>query len=467
MAYNYRPQSVEDIKLLNFKNKVQLIDFYKYMKVSFPKNDEYITLDTSVQGLKQSKFKVLRSFSKKIDLKDLKKQYPKLCFNFGNGSNVKGSTPSTAQQERVTSLIFECIYGKKKGKYNDFADILPLIINDNNLYPKIMENKEWFNHFKLQFENLKTKTQSVITGTYSTVNRDNGFMEIITDVVRKRLGLQKDTWNPADIWLYNESSNEYKNTIKELEKVKDGQIGLLNDIMRKAYIDKTIIGISLKKSNGKQLNFSENNIIEPSLTKLVFKDFNVDFSYNEQKHCFNSVTSILNLKNKNENIKFSARSNQGDISNITFEFNMVGSSAFIGKTPKEDMTFFLKKINPSLSLPQHKTQPKKITGKSDLKVFEKMVKEVSSSTFYKTYKDNNSKSKVNTLVNDMIDCYINGAKEGKNKSSAMVWQILEFLWICCKVFANKGINVFTELITDFFYAAQKVGKTYGPFAKLY
>ena len=70
---------------------------------------------------------------------------------------------------------------------------------------------------------------------------------------------KKDNWNPADIWGVRGSSKDV--IIKVEEAVygsRDSQtIQQLNSLMRGMYKSKELVGISLKKTSGKEAKWEE------------------------------------------------------------------------------------------------------------------------------------------------------------------------------------------------------------------
>jgi len=65
---------------------------------------------------------------------------------------------------------------------------------------------------------------------------------------------QKDSWNPADVYLYDGDDNTILNQIKELKKKTDKTenprvfVSLVNDYLTQLFIENTLIGISLKQA---------------------------------------------------------------------------------------------------------------------------------------------------------------------------------------------------------------------------
>jgi len=65
---------------------------------------------------------------------------------------------------------------------------------------------------------------------------------------------QKDSWNPADVYLYDGNDTKILNQIKELKKKTDKAenprvfVALVNDYLTQLFIENTLIGVSLKQA---------------------------------------------------------------------------------------------------------------------------------------------------------------------------------------------------------------------------
>jgi hypothetical protein len=94
-------------------------------------------------------------------------------------------------------------------------------------------------------------------GKHKTMGTGSGFMKFISDIVKNNAGIsQKDTWNPADIWLTRKICKEksfkgqtpqkvIEDAVKLVNSIKD--IEILNSVMRRLFISGDVIGVSLKK----------------------------------------------------------------------------------------------------------------------------------------------------------------------------------------------------------------------------
>ena len=102
------------------------------------------------------------------------------------------------------------------------------------------------------------------------------FMEWIEEYLKDEFKIgNKDNWNPADIWLIEDEEKYKKQIIDEISKKKKvngmgamkANLAQLNEIFRRLFISKKIMGISLKKI-GKTATYVEVNVTEKYFKKL-------------------------------------------------------------------------------------------------------------------------------------------------------------------------------------------------------
>ena len=102
------------------------------------------------------------------------------------------------------------------------------------------------------------------------------FMEWVSDYVKDEFGIsQKDNWNPADIWLI-QNEKKWRVEIKKAfdnRKVKkattiEAELAKFNAIFRGLFRSRQIVGISLKKISGKTAQWKEVNVTEKFFKKL-------------------------------------------------------------------------------------------------------------------------------------------------------------------------------------------------------
>ena len=207
------------------------------------------------------------------------------------------ATTMTAMQELASAWIFKRAIEDNK-QFHSVADIK----KDKKTYDELIKiwiqsskgkikNKEqallslregqWLENFYKQSGRLveeigkpkftvftRGKTQGYTSGWYK--NRAT-FMEWVADYVKKEFKIQrKDNWNPADVWLIK---NQRKHRLEIIEAMKgptkirkkgavEANLIQFNDLFRELFKKKEIMGISLKKVSGGEAKWKEVNVTE-------------------------------------------------------------------------------------------------------------------------------------------------------------------------------------------------------------
>ena len=207
------------------------------------------------------------------------------------------ATTMTAMQELASAWIFKRAIEDNK-EFHSVADIK----KDKKTYDELIKiwiqsskgkikNKEqailsltegeWLENFYKQSGRLveeigkpkftvftRGKTQGYTSGWYK--NRAT-FMEWVADYVKKEFKIQrKDNWNPADVWLIK---NQRKHRLEIIEAMKgptkkrkkgavEANLIQFNDLFRELFKKKEIMGISLKKVSGGTADWKEVNVTE-------------------------------------------------------------------------------------------------------------------------------------------------------------------------------------------------------------
>ena len=361
---------------------------------------------------------------------------------------------TTAMQERASAWIFRRVLNDNK-VYSSWTDIKQ---DDKygeleKIYPNVEE--EWL---KVFFAQSQTMFKEFSPTKFSEFNRDGGFMDYISKVVREKFGIsKKDTWNPADIWCIQDEAG----VTKLIEQTVDGNgsqtILELNAVLRKLYRDRKVVGISLKKVSGKVAKFEEVNVREDALNN----DYNFDIKSYECK---------VNLKNGNEWDSLACRVIVGSSdaeynfqiqgndttkeSNLKFEPTQKGAQAArMGKAPV-DMVAKLIEDNKMEFENNHNKFPGNATD------FNKKVDE---------YKKLFSKLKTKGVdvggVTKQEDFVVNMQTVFANKPHTAKAKLMEMKFIESVLDLEEKKR--EEFMTDMVFIAAKKGKRFGPFGKLY
>ena len=394
-------------------------------------------------------------------------------------------SPTTAQQEKVTLRIFQELLQKKGPDYAQIGFYGPkgLMMKElKKIYSDIdhASRKDWLKHFELQYNEVRDVTK-LPNNKFDVFDYDE-FMDYLVGIIIGGPATsgtwplfgkisQKDSWNPADVWLIQEGTKF--NKIKEKLKTS-GTIKELNAVLKVAFHEDIVTGISLKKSSGKPggLHYELVNLESKlkNLPKITLGKFKLDLPFDGDTGKFEKTTNEISVEN-NKKVVASMRtgSNTTGVGNNTYEFKPVGAAtAMLGKVPKDLMLkrFQAEGINID-SLPtwqEMSTRRPKTTGDIQYNYWKGVVKTVSSSPLFNIP----SSWDINTFPEDLV---IAGDKPDIEKTESAVMQIMEFAYLLTKIEKKKKRKGVDEFFEDLYYFAQKkgvvFGSEFGPFGKLY
>mgnify|MGYP003677433603 FL=1 len=294
---------------------------------------------------------------------------------------------------------------------------------------------------------------------FSEYSRDGGFMQFISDLVKDEYGIsRKDTWNPADIWLVkDETSRE-----DELKKVAKGvapKIEQLNEVMKKQFNKRQIIGVSLKKISGKDAIWEEVNVGD-----VVFKSDNYKFQVNfircklssKDDGSFASSDSIISIKDKATIYKFQMRPNSPGLSNQKLEPSQVGAGAArLGKVPQDMFRPMIKEDYGMSYTNKWREYPQ------DAKTFSKNF-----ATWYSKFTtifDNGVETEIRRTKSAFKESILNSFKTDNDGVTTGKLMQLDFISQLFDLKKKKR----EELLTNMLFLAMKKGEKFGPFGKLY
>ena len=434
------------------------------------------------------------------------------------GTSKKGPIKiDTAQQERVTALIFEQVLNKKTPKWKTFEQMYDASSSGlKKIHPNLkVENykkDDWWKHFDLQFNNID-KLTDLKSNHFEVFNRDGDFMDFISKLVTKGTGGKllpkehgifnaKDSWNPADIWLIDTApSGPYTKLMADLKSATT--IAKLNDILRIAFNKQIVVGISLKKSGGfgGKIFYEKVNLYKNASTqKLPLINIEqIEFDPYFDGNGFPSVTSAFTLKDNNGRIyKLIFRRNSPGVTDITYEFLEPGMKHQMGKVPKDRFASVLGKLG--LTYPSKSHYSSFSSGSSASKLKWNSIKKNANKLLseYKWTVGSQSSNRVDIKKPKQVSkeewaVRVEQAEKETMKNTSVHWknfvknlekswevgglwpgnstmmQMIDFLNVLQLVADKKKKKGFEQLLTDIFYYAQKKGQKwgFGPFSKLY
>jgi hypothetical protein len=360
----------------------------------------------------------------------------------GMGGVGKADAKTTAMQERASMYAIE--QGLNKNGFRDKTLFLQKCGSKlREMYPD-MDNL-WEDTF---FQQQITVAKHVPSNRHFKYSRDDGFMEDITQLV-KRMGIaKKDTWNPADIWLV-------ENPIKQMELLKSSvTIREINAKLIDMFNDNIVVGISLKKMSGKTARWELVNVnVDEFKNMPSFKRGNMKCLLNLNGNAFQSTDTVFGINDGSiEVAKVQIRQNSKGFNNLKFEATARGATAArMGKVPLDMLVTTMKGYKVRLDN-KHQNYPKtdkafKIESAKYKVMFNKIKPHVETKV-----------SNADEFVQNMM--YIYSISPDIAMSKLMQ---IDFL---SKVVSMKKDD-YNDLTTNIYFLAQKKGQNFGPFGKLY
>ena len=266
---------------------------------------------------------------------------------------VEESKAGTAEQERGSALIFRRALNENAA-WDSWEDI----VEDDKTFPQLVDifggdvPQSWLESY---FAQQHVLLEQVKPARFSEFNRDGGFMDYISNYIKRKFDIkQKDTWNPADIWVVRGPHQVLVNKIEDTAKGPKGTqtIHELNATLRGMYKDKMVMGISLKKT-GRTAYYEEVNMdgFIPDTKNYNYdvkkSDFEAKFAIVKDGMFTQDVLIKVDAQAKeSKDFTFQIKANSSDSttgSNLKFEPTAKGASlARLGKAPVDLVVKLLK-----------------------------------------------------------------------------------------------------------------------------
>ena len=513
-------------KQVNIENKSSTARSINFTVVVSKENDRWElkkTLDSLL--LKQKGLKIDSTIRGGKDTKiTFGDKYKKAGLEIAINLEFKEDKPkgvTTEQQELGSSYIFTQALVKNK-KYKlpkgavDSKDLSPPQLNEifKGDLPELkkifgipknqtFEYYDWLNAFYFQQKVLLEKYGSP---TFSRFDRDGGFMDYISKLIKTKFGIsKKDTWDPADVWAIDGSQlNIEKRINDELKEVENYsvmqknyatnsamlenkvRIGLikLNSILIDLLEEEKVVGISLKLT-GSKAHIEEINVIKVKELRESNKalidtvtdgyevipknDFTCKFEIPQNKKTFTQDVRVVANDIENGGIfDFQIKANSSESatgSNLKFEVTIKGmSKARGGKVPVDQLQKLIDGIKPNSFENDYTKFPRNVKEFEDkLSTYKTMFKKLNAEgvDFGVPFEDKSKES----FVKNVTDAF-------KNKNKAFITNAtcklmgFEFLYFLVSIKEDQR----KELLTDMSFLAQKKNTrkldTFGPFIKI-
>ena len=341
---------------------------------------------------------------------------------------------------------------KDKKAFQELTDIYPELITTAT---------EWQAGLCAQQAKIEKVLQG--GGHYTEFVREGGFMKFISKLVKDEFMIgRKDSWNPADVWVIKTTDGKIEET---LIKAAKGGITQLNHTMIQMWEQRILKGISLKAISGSKAEFEVVNVEEALFKKMdnsVFELDKIEIPLNLVNGQFGTQDSRIHIKEgETKLIKFQVTQNSKGFNNLKVEGTMIGAGAArAGKVPldmmKSMMTNDYKNQGKSFSTGQFTNKwqdyPKTLAEfNKDKQIYIQMWKSI--------------KNLVNSGIKTQqeFDASFQSAWSTQEDIASSKLMQLTFIHAVLKMKEKPQ----KEFLTNLTFLAQKKGRKFGPFGKLY
>lgn len=356
--------------------------------------------------------------------------------------NIDFSSPADINNDKKTMDELKRIW-KTIGKVDEVGD-------------------DWIDTF---YKQNKTLLQKIGRPAFTEFNREGGFMDWVSDLVKQEPFniSKKDNWNPADIWLI-QNEDKWKKVIEDVIS-PNGRRGRkaqtleeLNAVFRTLFRARQIFGVSLKKVSGAEAKYQEVNVSSSFFKDIESMTFKVD---KLQSFCgikdngFQTQDTRMFVVDGAITYNFQIKANSSTkFSGLKYEPTASGAGAArLGKATVElvvdllsDNGFTFKKSFSDYPMSADEFLKEEATYK---KMFAGLIK---------AGVDFGTADSADTVFDNFL--YVYGTQPHVANSKLQQLTFFHFITSLKK-------DELDEFGTDMVWLAMKAGRRYGPFAKLY
>jgi len=421
---------------------------------------------------------------------------------------------SKKEQERIIALYEDS--GKRKKKWDDSLNILfdkkyeelQKIFNPSYNPKKDTDpiSKDWLIAYYGQQKALLDK-YSAPKFKEARFDRGEGFMPFITNIAKKLGVNKKDTWNPADVWIVDtkKEPNLEKKLIETVQikgkfptnqKERDRKIQELNTILRNYYRAQILIGVSLKKSGknaiyipvnvkeSEEKTLSEFDAIEGIVCEIdkIICQLNLKPATSSEIDKYKEVMEKVGISSKKypeKPLSFNAKHAEIYISDnvhkTTYKLDLISvdvrkltnlkyepvdlskKTAKLGQAGVDEVQTLFDKYKIGF-VNDHNLYPRSMTDSNSIKTVETLLQKFNMAKNKSGVKFISNVSSMKQFQENLEKVYLAdiGAAVSKLMQLDLISDILNL--------NKKDLN---EMLTDIIYMAQKKGRKYGPFGKVY
>jgi len=385
------------------------------------------------------------------------------------GLGSESTAPTQVQEEGSAFVMSQVI--KKNKKFTNANDIL----DDDDTYKgleKIFKNhkssiREWahsyFEHQQAFFKKFQpSQWDEFEHGKQDLMN----FIKVQCDKVRTSSGKpvgRYETWNPSDIWVVKNKTKVKKRideAIKPYTNPPTARLEQLNNVLLQLVEENTLIGLSLKKIEGKEkakfkyVNKSSKDLEFADIEKVQMRDISLEIQTTDASD--SSGMMLQGAYAVFDDYRINIIRAPGDkFTNLKYESSIKGSGGRGGAAPVELVQVMMKKRGINF-INDHKKYPETVDEfKKDRRDYRKMFNMLKSKikiTGYNNYEK---------FEQRILDMYTSGNKKAMTVAQAKLMQLDFFYSVLSTPEGRKS-----EFWKDLLYLSLKVGKRFAPHGKL-
>ena len=434
---------------------------------------------------------------------------------------ARGGTVSDATMTRMQELGSAWVF-KRAIQDNITFNSANDIVNDDETYKQLIDiwkkvgkvdwdddvDGEWVVNF---YKQQKVLLKKIGKPNFTEFCRDGGpkpqyilpgsksgetFMDWVSNLVKKEFEIgNKDNWNPADIWLI-QNEKHWRDKIKQSFNQKrdptasiESELAKFNSIFRALFRTKQIMGISLKKIGGKatwkEVNVSGSFFKTLKATKMSLGSVKCllgtkridpvkakrDIERGKKRGAPGAATLVQDtvltiddpglVSGKKTSFKVQIKANDSTkFSNLKWEPTIVGKSdARLGKATVE-LVLDLMRVYGILKFyePSAKAFPK---NQTEFRKVENDYREIIDEILMDRFVDLGNGVDVETAIVNIKETF--DPDRGQPWVAVSKLQQLRFLYALMTLPQQKRDDFCTSLI----FTAEKAGKRYGPYGKIF
>ena len=415
-----------------------------------------------------------------------------------------GPGKMTAMQELGSAWVFKRAIqdNEEFGKWEDIKNDGKTYNEIKNIWKKIANQDsvpdEWIQNFYKQnarlLDEVGHKKYTVFTRgqtknyTANWYDETDTFMEWVTQKVKENFNIaKKDNWNPADVWLIR-NEHLHRQRIEEALKtpvlkknrgIVEANLAQFNAIFRDMWKNHDVWGISLKKVSGDTAAWKPVNTSEAFFKKIEATEFEVmnvkcrlDTEEKNGILTLGTQESQLEVFDKETkttyNIAIKA-TNSKDFDNLKYEPTEKGKSAArMGKATSAFVDDLVEVYLPGRwdrTWQQYPRSYEAFAGTDPNKESLKVKEYKKKIQVLVDYKVQMGKNKSDTVT---VDQAISSIKQAfKTQPWVANSKLMQITWL--SLFCSNQVDVKSRnrMATDMIFLAEKAGRRYGPYGKLY